>query len=1245
MLSKLKTVYLPDTIFVSIVTLLVVVISIVNYKPGTWLTGWDNLHPEMDFGLNIDRSINGVWQEYQGVGLLSGMAHTADLPRQLILLLFSLVLPLSFLRYLYFYLMLWSGPIGLYFFARWLLKRVDNSWEASLAAFLGSLFYLLNIGTVLNFYAPISFFNTQYGFLPWLLLYFYKYIREQKRAYLIVYFALSFFASQMAYVPTLFIVYIGILILISIYEFIVSKFNSKLVRNLFVIAFITLLANLYWILPFSLFAFKGSSTVINSKISQMSSENTFVLNKRGGSFFNTVLLKGFWLSNTDMNENREFVPMFKEWNDHLSNKYILFVGYTLSVFLVLGVIYSLYRGRSEIRVFLLLFLVSMLMLMSENPPFGWIYALIREHSSIFREIFRFTYTKFSLMAVFSYALMFSFGIKLVIDLIRKFTASAKLIKVMQGAFATILIASMITWIFPIFQGYLFYPRLRLNIPQSYFNTFDFFKDQSASTRIAVLPQHTFWSWKYYNWGYRGSGFLWYGIKQPILDRAFDVWTPYNEGYYYEISQAIYSKDKLSFDNTIDKYAIDWLLLDKNMISTSGDQALAYDIIDSFVLDTQRYSLVRKYGDIEIYRVNRANAGGLFVAQLNNINTVSRSSLYTDKDNIYNTFGSYIVSENAANEIPFISLNHDKSVNVSNLELLNEYELSKPLSIESKPVYLLYPSYSDSENYISAKVFVRRVTSGLQVRLEYLLPKIQVEGIEIVSDVKELLINIPTYSYKSNVLGFNSKDFIDITGLDGIFKDYGHVVLRTKDNSIELLTNTSTINLSALLQGKNAIKCSDDYEDSLLSTNYFQDGQISLKAKNVSGCLNADINPLVGPKTKIINVSFDYKSYADEKPGYCLYNALSTVCLNVKNNGYGFSYDWKNVNEYIDITTKGPWKIDFSLILEGFKSGKEKDISYRNANLKLYENSYASNFSVVLPEKSVLLDKIPAESEIKAYLPYVENLYTSRNIGPAYSYYNSIVGNCRADFSGASSYEILDDSGIKYIRYRAKNSDTCDYYGLTRFSHDASYIVSIKSRNVAGVPLEFCFANPTRYRCILDSYLSKSREWQTTYEFVRSSEIGSRTYSVGIHNIALGYDSVINDMAYINVNMFPVEWLTEIMLTTSKDVSKAASVVIPYKRLSTWLYRINSFSTSKPLVLNQGYNTGWLAVCSFKLCNARHVLVSNWANGWIFNNYENNRNIGTIYLIFWPQLLEYLGFAVLIATLLGLIWPKKRLSST
>ena len=91
------------------------IVFFLNYEPGSWLLGWDNLVPEFNFSLNLKRSLFSAWQEYQGLGLAGGMAHGASLSRELILWILSPLVPLHFTRYFWVFLMLIIGPVGVWF--------------------------------------------------------------------------------------------------------------------------------------------------------------------------------------------------------------------------------------------------------------------------------------------------------------------------------------------------------------------------------------------------------------------------------------------------------------------------------------------------------------------------------------------------------------------------------------------------------------------------------------------------------------------------------------------------------------------------------------------------------------------------------------------------------------------------------------------------------------------------------------------------------------------------------------------------------------------------------------------------------------------------------------------------------------------------------------------------------------------------------------------------------------------------
>ena len=130
-----------------------------NVVPGTYLTGWDNLHTEFDFKTNIiDRGINGVWQYYQGLGVPSGNAHVADLPRQIVLWIASWVVPQNLIRYGY-HLTAWlGGGIGLYFLILKLLVGEIGYRKKQVVALIGSIFYLFNLGLCKTFMHHMNLF-------------------------------------------------------------------------------------------------------------------------------------------------------------------------------------------------------------------------------------------------------------------------------------------------------------------------------------------------------------------------------------------------------------------------------------------------------------------------------------------------------------------------------------------------------------------------------------------------------------------------------------------------------------------------------------------------------------------------------------------------------------------------------------------------------------------------------------------------------------------------------------------------------------------------------------------------------------------------------------------------------------------------------------------------------------------------------------------------------------------------------
>lgn len=561
-----------DFLFSFLILALVSFIAFKNYTPNTYLTGWDNLHPEFNFKLNIERSLNAVWQEYQGVGLLGGMAHSADLPRQIFLAGVSVFLPVNLIRYFWTFLMLFIGPLGVYFLLKTLLDsrssllRIASTSKddvlltsRSAAAISAAMFYLFNLATVQYFFVPFETFASFFGFLPWLIYFAYSYLVGTKK--LLSYALISILAIPAFYVQTLFIVYIMLLVCLIF-------INFKKSIWLFLTTF---LVNSFWLLPVIYFTIINGNTPASSKINSIATPETYYMNLARNDFNSIATFKGYWFDYYDWNqETQKFDYLYKQslslhdknWEDHSSQKYVEYIGIGLFAVSILGLILN------RQVVWILMFIVSVVMISGVKIPI-----------SVLAEAFRNSFTKWSVALSF----VTSIGIGLFISKFKNL-----FLYILSG----IIIALSVCQVLPVFKGNLISQSMRINIPIEYFQSFDFLNTRTNGGRMAILPVNNFWGWQFHSWGYRGSGFYWYGIKNPILDRAFDVWSKSNENFYEELNFGLLNNDSELLKKIFEKYQVSYIYLDKNVITPGNNNIILPDL--------SQFKLIASFGNIDIY---------------------------------------------------------------------------------------------------------------------------------------------------------------------------------------------------------------------------------------------------------------------------------------------------------------------------------------------------------------------------------------------------------------------------------------------------------------------------------------------------------------------------------------------------------------------------------------------------------------------------------------------------------------------
>jgi len=651
-----------------LLALIVLFLCLRNYSLGTYLIGWDNLMPELNIFLNIKRSLLSVWQYYQGLGLVGGMAHSTDLIRQLIILPFTLILPTSLIRYLYHFATLLVGTFGIYF---GLKKYFKNSRPIY---FISSLFYLLNFGTIQNYWPPFEPFSTFFAFFPWLIFSLLNYLDQPDKSKLKKLIIINILAIPSFYVQTIFLVYLFTLASILIPYLIFHQQNLKIkIKKTFFIGILIFCLNAFWLLPFAYFL---KNDVANTQLgigNLIASEETIHRNQYRGTISDFLILRGYYY-------DFPFAGglLMSAWTNYFSSPIILIIIYSLSSIVILGLTKIIFKKTKNYKIIALisLFFISCIALLSATPPFNFINDLIRQ-IPILNQVFRSPFTKFIVPASFCFTLLFAFGLQFVAKL------NLKIKKIIYGLIIILIFISA----YPAFKGNYIYPSMRQQIPQSYFQLINFFKDKPKNSRIANLPSGSYWGWTNYRHGITGSGFIWYGIEQPILDRAFDVWSLKNEQYYWELNYAIQKQDQNLLNQIIEKYFISYLIFDNDVIfpdeAIYGRNAIRTREI---LKEMPNLKLEAQFDNLYIYKTNFDTSPKI----INNPQNIKQNNFFY-QDIAFTNHHHYISTKQAQITYPFANLFTNRLQNEIPFEIKIE---NNTLFIDDTP-FPIYQTYSFS----------------------------------------------------------------------------------------------------------------------------------------------------------------------------------------------------------------------------------------------------------------------------------------------------------------------------------------------------------------------------------------------------------------------------------------------------------------------------------------------------------------------------------------------------------------------
>lgn len=1222
-----------------ILVLTALVICIANYTPGTWLSGWDNLHPEMNFGVYWNRILHSVWQEHQGLGAVATQAHASEIPRVIILQILDVIFPTHFLRWAYAFLMLIIGPLGIYFFVN---ELFGNDPKKRVFSFIGALYFLLNWGTLQHFFVPLEMFLTLYGYIGWLFLFLFKYLHTGKVKDYAIFSGITFLAMPMAHTPTLWFTYFLFVGIVCLMYLALNRSWKSVQKGLFV--FISnICVNAFWLFPTIYFAINHADDVAAAKITRLFSEEAILHNQEYANFVDIPVIKGYLFNWLVFNEHT-YQPIFFEWLKYASqNVGVMTLGYILYAFVVLGVAYALISRNKNFIYFVLIFFLSTFFLLMDSPPFGFAFEFLQDNIPLFKEAIRLPFTKFSIQLMMSYSIFLSFGsfaaFKGLAFIFNYFKVErfelGNVIRYVMGATLSVFI---IFFSLPMITGNLIGKIERVNFPKEYFEAFDYLNTKN-DVRIATLPAHFMYGWLYFDWidndlvdaSYQGAGFTWFLSKNPILEREFDRWFPYNETFYNEYQYALYSRDGNIFKNVLDKYQVNYIFYDKSITIPYSEKTLFYEETDKFLASQKYLVLDKQYGSISIYKYTGLDENRGFVYAPEKFTVSSSKTSFSNIDKLgSNIIDEYYLEGEASSAYPFAD---DKNLELDNSGNL---KISLPKGFDKYPNIALNLGSYRNDNVLPATI---ELNSGM-MSINYIYP-------EFISSMGQNLLTDATYTQYISVaegsdLLLNS-DFVEAEGFAT------PVYLNKRNNLLMFESNANESDyIGEKVYSAEVSDCAGGDGEYGKEFGIYPDSVI-IKSLNKNACLGFG-NEIVNSEPVVYEVSFEYRNTSGSRALYCLSERGSTECKNEKY--INAPYSSESFAKYVDyVYLPDSLDTELNLIIETLDKQKEQQVEFKNVYIHKHKVLSNTTFSIDTAALNITAHTVPVTIND---FPITVDLSKFKEFD--YSYpagdksFNSIAQNCDGRGYDTFSRVLETHNGRKNYLYKATDAISCDAIETKDLNLGAGYIFSFDSENIAHKGLDICVLDRDTNKCLINDRLNGNGK----QSFILPPYTPGGDLAINIGNQSIGEKSSENRLYSVEAKYLPYKLLKGININSGVNEIVNPIKVVSAKKLSVDKYLIN-IEAFNPLVsgkiyekgvftLNQAYEKGWKAydanscimgiksslTCK-ELADSTHVIAKSWSNGWVIPAKDN-----TILLIFAPQKLQTLGNTLFLGFILAIL---------
>ncbi|MCJ7828072.1 hypothetical protein MUP65_02940, partial [Patescibacteria group bacterium] len=593
--------------------------------------------------------------------------------------------------------------------------------------------------------------------------------------------------------------------------------------------------------------------------------------------------------------------------------------------------------------------------------------------------------------------------------------------------------------------------------------------------------------------------------------------------------------------------------------------------------------------------------------------------YVWKDQIFADRGGYYQANSFGEQYLVPTLFTDRAQEEIEFSLEEtEKELVLKGGVVEEGEELVLPSLT-ADYLVPVRLWVTQGGGQTEVEIEYLRPEVRVEGQLVGTNPRESLFlatSQPMY------LAVNKADFFLLTGARKN-QLVGETYLKTEGvNRLNFYALESKGDLALeSSQFTPAAICGPEVEGAEVVGMETETGELEVTAQLTANCMSAPLG-FLSRKNSLFRIEYSYRSIEGGVPQYCLADTRYYTCFNRKNDNRllasGGVVSVVELAEAEEFVENG---LVLTLIAEALESETHQGVVY--SDLKVAVHPLVGQGVIDLSGRSDLLGpktvSIPVSGEAEVAVAKIK-----------------------------SRYNYLQPLELDLV---GKESVTTPFLYQPQ---GQAYLFTVESSVGQRLPTRAWVENHHLQRGETDSYLLDSEEVAKNRILLPKMSNFYDGYYFHFDNPKHAGDEGVNRLESVGVRVWPYEYLKRLKVVSGfEEEEPGLPVKFTAKKQSYWRYEVEfetdqAIGENELLVFNQGYDRAWLAFADQPWRGERlvQVKVNNWANGWVLSDDLAGRKI---YLVYWPQLLQYTGFiasglvlgGIMIGGGMKRVWPKKK----